>query len=113
MRLLRSLILAFLFLNIPYINAQESHDFEISKNLDIYTSLIQQLDLHYVDEMHAGTMTKTAIDGISYRNLELSILRIAHTMAKLEKSNITAKHIEEAIVFKDRMLRKRVGEIEK
>jgi len=64
MRLLRSLILAFLFLNIPYINAQESHDFEISKNLDIYTSLIQQLDLHYVDEMHAGTMTKTAIDAM-------------------------------------------------
>jgi len=64
MRLYRIFITAFLILNVFNIKAQESHDFEISKNLDIYTSLIQQLDLHYVDEVQAGTMTKTAIDAM-------------------------------------------------
>ena len=64
MRLYRIFISAFLLFNIANINAQESHDFEISKNLDIYTSLIQQLDLHYVDEVQPGTMTKTAIDAM-------------------------------------------------
>ena len=64
MRLYRIFISAFLVFNIVNIYAQESHDFEISKNLDIYTSLIQQLDLHYVDEVQPGTMTKTAIDAM-------------------------------------------------
>jgi len=64
MRLLY-LILTLLFtLNILSVSAQESHDFEISKNLDIYTSLIQQLDLHYVDEFQPGTMSKAAIDAM-------------------------------------------------
>ncbi len=44
--------------------AQESHDFEISKNLDIYTSLIQQLNLHYVDEIKPGELSKSAIDAM-------------------------------------------------
>jgi len=64
MRLYRIFISAFLLSNFVNIYAQESHDFEISKNLDIYTSLIQQLDLHYVDEVQPGTMTKTAIDAM-------------------------------------------------
>jgi len=54
-------------------------------------------------------MTRTAIDDVSYRNLECSILRIAYAMAKLERSNIEPRHVEEAIIFKDRMLRNMMG----
>jgi len=88
---------------------------EYLKWIEGYEPYIEESDVAIVVNMLKKyiLLTKTAIDGISYRNLELSVLRIAHTMAKLEKSSITAKHIEEAIVFKDRMLRKRVGEIEK
>ncbi len=59
-------IIFILFLSFQFANtfAQESHDFEISKNLDIYTSLIQQLNLHYVDEIQPGTLTKAAIDAM-------------------------------------------------
>ena len=64
MRLYRILLTVLFLFNILNTNAQESHDFEISKNLDIYTSLIQQLDLHYVDEVQSGTMTKIAIDAM-------------------------------------------------
>ena len=64
MRIFPILILLLLFLNTNKLIAQESHDFEISKNLDIYTSLIQQLDLHYVDEIEPGTLSKAAIDAM-------------------------------------------------
>ncbi len=64
MRIFPILILLLLFLNTNILIAQESHDFEISKNLDIYTSLIQQLDLHYVDEIEPGTLSKAAIDAM-------------------------------------------------
>ena len=64
MRLLYLIITLLFSLNILSVSAQESHDFEISKNLDIYTSLIQQLDLHYVDEFQPGTMSKAAIDAM-------------------------------------------------
>ncbi len=61
-----SAILLFLLLgiNTNLVFAQESHDFEISKNLDIFTSLIQQLNLHYVDDIEPGTLTQTAIDAM-------------------------------------------------
>ncbi len=56
------LLLLLIKLNVSY--AQTSHDFEISKNLDIYTSLIQQLDLHYVDDIQPGALSKAAIDAM-------------------------------------------------
>ncbi len=59
-----SLLLLFLLLKLNISYAQTSHDFEISKNLDIYTSLIQQLDLHYVDDIQPGELSKAAIDAM-------------------------------------------------
>ena len=56
------LLLLLIKLNVSY--AQPSHDFEISKNLDIYISLIQQLDLHYVDDIQPGALSKAAIDAM-------------------------------------------------
>ena len=38
------------------------NDFEIAKNLDIYSSLFRQLDEHYVDEINVNDLVKTSID---------------------------------------------------
>lgn len=57
------LIISFLFLNFNT-QAQGSLDWEISKNLDIYTSLLQQLNQHYVEDIQPGKMTKTAINAM-------------------------------------------------
>jgi len=88
---------------------------EYLKWIDDGTAYIKEEDTPVVINMLKKyiLLTKTAIDEVSYRNLELSILRIAYAMAKLEKKNISTHHVEEAIIFKDRMLRRLVGEIEK
>ena len=57
------LFISFVFLNIQ-VQAQGSLDWEISKNLDIYTSLLQQLNQHYVEDIQPGKMTKTAINAM-------------------------------------------------
>ena len=44
------------------------------------------------------------IEGISYRSLEFSILRIAYAIALLEKSMIKERHVLEAIKMKDWLL---------
>ena len=48
--------------------------------------------------------TDAAIEGISYRSLEFSILRIAYAIALLEKSMIKERHVLEAIKMKDWLL---------
>jgi len=46
------------------------------------------------------------IEGVSYRSLEFSILRIAYALALLERSKITENHINYAIELKDTILKK-------
>lgn len=53
--------------------------------------------------------TQTKIDSVSYRSLELSILRIAYAMAKLEKRNIGREHVKTAVRVKDQILKNLVG----
>jgi len=48
--------------------------------------------------------TDADIEGISYRSLEFSILRIAYAIALLEKSMIKQRHVLEAIKMKDWLL---------
>jgi len=48
--------------------------------------------------------TDSDIEGISYRSLEFSILRIAYAIALLEKSMIKQRHVLEAIKMKDWLL---------
>jgi len=38
--------------------------FEISKNLDIMTTMLRELDLHYVDTIKAGALIKTGMDAM-------------------------------------------------
>jgi len=66
--------------------------FEDKKSID---QLIEEYILH----------TKTNIKYVSYRSLELSILRIAYAMARLECQNITVTHVNNAIWLKDQILR--------
>ncbi len=51
-------------------------------------------------------LTNANIDELSYRSLELSILRIAYAYAKLKRSNITPKDVVKAITIKDKTLTK-------
>jgi len=56
--------------------------------------------------------TDANIEGISYRSLEFSILRIAYALALLERSKITENHIAYAIELKDNILKEYIGCIE-
>lgn len=50
-------------------------------------------------------LTETKIDGLSYRSLELSILRLTWALAKIHRRNILSDDIHEAIMFKDQLLK--------
>lgn len=49
--------------------------------------------------------TDARIDGVSYRSLEFSILRIAYAIALLEQQEIHKQHIQKAIGLKDIILK--------
>jgi Mg-chelatase subunit ChlI len=52
-----------------------------------------------------------SIEGVSYRSLEFSILRIAYALALLERSKIKKEHIDYAIELKDMILKDFFGYI--
>ncbi len=51
----------FLF-SFVFISFNDTDDFELAKNLDIYQTLIRELRLYYVDEIHSDKIIKTSID---------------------------------------------------
>ena len=46
------------------INCKAQNDFETAKNVDIYISILKELNAKYADEISAGDLTKTAIDAM-------------------------------------------------
>ena len=40
---------------------EKQNNFEIAKSLDIYNSLLRELNLNYVDEINPGELNETAI----------------------------------------------------
>jgi carboxyl-terminal processing protease len=58
------LLLISLFIFVTQVISQENNDFEISKNLDVFTELYKQLDINYVDEINPGDLMKTGIDAM-------------------------------------------------
>lgn len=58
--LLPLFILIFSFSNI----CKAQHDFEIAKNVDIFVSILKELNAKYADEISPGDLTKTAIDAM-------------------------------------------------
>lgn len=58
------LVIVLLVTSIVTISLTTSNDFEISKNLDIFTTLIRELNSNYVDEINPGELLKSGIDGM-------------------------------------------------
>ncbi|MFA6481767.1 MAG: S41 family peptidase [Bacteroidales bacterium] len=64
-KIIRSLLLTGLLLLSPALfTSSYDKEFEWSKNLDIFHSLIRELELYYVDETDPAKMIKTGIDQI-------------------------------------------------
>ena len=55
-----SFLIIFSFSNI----CKAQHDFEIAKNVDIFVSILKELNAKYADEISPGDLTKTAIDAM-------------------------------------------------
>lgn len=61
--MIRLFIAGLLFLSIS-VNAQNSANFEISKNLDIFATLYKELNSNYVDELNSAQLIRTGIDAM-------------------------------------------------
>jgi carboxyl-terminal processing protease len=46
------------------LNGQDENNFEISKNLDIFATLLKELDKNYADQINPAELTETAIDAM-------------------------------------------------
>ena len=57
---LLTLILAFM-LPLGLLAQEKQNNFEIAKSIDIYNSLLRELNLNYVDEINPGELNETAI----------------------------------------------------
>ena len=57
----RFLLLVAVALAVP---CQAQNDFEIAKNVDIFVSILKELNAKYADEISPGDLTKTAIDAM-------------------------------------------------
>jgi carboxyl-terminal processing protease len=62
----RRFIIALFSLLLPVmaIAQEKQNNFEISKSIDIYNSLMRELNLNYVDEINPGELNETAIDAM-------------------------------------------------
>ena len=60
----RFFILGLILLSFAQINAQESNNFKISKSIEVFSNVLRQLNLNYVDTIHPVKMTQTAIDAM-------------------------------------------------
>ncbi len=62
--LYRLIITLILFCSTTIVVGQNNSNFEVAKNLDIYTTLYKELDKNYVDELSPGDLMKSGIDGM-------------------------------------------------
>ncbi len=46
------------------IRAQENNDFEVAKNIEIFSNVLRELNLNYADDIKPGELTQTAIDAM-------------------------------------------------
>ena len=64
MKHIHTLILALLLLPLGLIAQEKQNNFEIAKSLDIYNSLLRELNLNYVDEINPGELNEAAINAM-------------------------------------------------
>ena len=60
MKYINTLLLTLL-LSVSVVAQEKQNNFEIAKSLDIYNSLLRELNLNYVDEINPGELNETAI----------------------------------------------------
>ena len=64
-RLTLSIVLCFITIAPALeLQAQNSNNFEIAKNLDIFATMFKELNINYVDEVKPGEFMKTGIDAM-------------------------------------------------
>jgi carboxyl-terminal processing protease len=51
-------------ISVSFLSTQETRDFRIAKNLDIFYSLFRELNTFYVDDINPDRMVKTGIDNM-------------------------------------------------
>jgi carboxyl-terminal processing protease len=54
----------FTFLCFPFYLKSQNNEFEVIKNLDIFTSLFKELDINYVDQINPGELMQTGVDAM-------------------------------------------------
>jgi carboxyl-terminal processing protease len=66
MRIKNTLFLGitFILLTISVSLQSQSNTFEVSKNLDIYSTLLKELDKNYAEDINPGELTETAINAM-------------------------------------------------
>lgn len=60
----KTLIISGSFVLLAFTANQGDKHFEVSKNLDIFTSLYKQINLYYVEDVDPGELMKTGIDAM-------------------------------------------------
>ena len=58
------LLLSFILIGTSLRAQEEDKGFELSKNLEIFSSVYKNLHLNYVDDINPGELMKTAIDAM-------------------------------------------------
>jgi carboxyl-terminal processing protease len=61
------LLVAFtgiLILSVGFMNVSNKRDFELTRNMDIFFSLIREISLFYVDDTHPQKLIDNAISGV-------------------------------------------------
>jgi len=82
----------------------------IKEDVTKYESIAEMNKIQDLLDRYINT-TRTNIDKVSYRSLELSFIRIAYGFARLERKQITVEHMKQAISLKDMILKSFVGVI--
>ncbi len=59
-----NLLLILVVLSTFELQAQTDNNFEISKNLDIYSSVLKELNKNYADQINPGQLTQDALDAM-------------------------------------------------
>lgn len=64
MKHIKSIIAVVILCGMMILPARAQNDFEIAKNVDIFISILRELNAKYADEISPGELTNTAIDAM-------------------------------------------------
>ena len=57
----RGIILVLFFLAFIQLQAQDNNNFKVAKSIEVYSNVMRQLNLNYVDTLHPVNLTNTAV----------------------------------------------------